>query len=183
MPYLGGARRDWKTSDEDPVGAAPEGVCEEAGALARLPEWKAGAKALGRQWQGRAIYSLAVTLRACTLGHIIPQGYKSCPRCEGARQAEWRGTDTYKRTVGHRRWTKVRDHVRERDGGVCQLAHRGECKGRLEVHHRTPVRHGGAPLDLENLVLVCKRHNYELDREFRLKRAEKLRYGPAKADF
>ena len=75
--------------------------------------------------------------------------------------------DDYQRKLGHRRWRTVRDRVRRRDGGICQLAHAGPCKGPLDVHHWVPVRAGGESYDLENLVLVCRRHNALLDQEFR----------------
>jgi 5-methylcytosine-specific restriction endonuclease McrA len=63
-------------------------------------------------------------------------------------------------------WQKVRALVRRRDRG-CQLAGEGDCYGKLEVHHLVPVRSGGAPYDLANLVLVCRAHHEVIETKAR----------------
>jgi 5-methylcytosine-specific restriction endonuclease McrA len=69
------------------------------------------------------------------------------------------------------RWPAARKAARRRDGDTCVYAATGGCRGRLEVHHIVPVRLGGAPYDLDNLVTACRAHHSRLEASYR--RAEK----------
>jgi 5-methylcytosine-specific restriction endonuclease McrA len=51
-------------------------------------------------------------------------------------------------------WKRVRELARKRAGGCCE---RCGCERKLEVHHRVPLRHGGAPFDLSNVEAICRR--------------------------
>ena len=48
-----------------------------------------------------------------------------------------------------------------------------DCYGRLEVHHLVPVRLGGAPFDLGNLVTVCRGHHEAIETRNRKPREPK----------
>ena len=50
-------------------------------------------------------------------------------------------------------WKRARLLALRRAGYKCQ-----RCGGarRLEVHHRTPLEHGGAPFDPANLEVICR---------------------------
>ena len=62
-------------------------------------------------------------------------------------------------------WQKVRAIARARDGS-CTQRHQGNCNGRLEVHHRIPIEHGGQPFDLANLVTLCRHHHEQAEAAF-----------------
>jgi 5-methylcytosine-specific restriction endonuclease McrA len=51
-----------------------------------------------------------------------------------------------------RRWRRFREDILRRDGYRCTKCGRA---GRLEVHHVTPLEHGGAPFDTANCTTVC----------------------------
>lgn len=51
------------------------------------------------------------------------------------------------------RWRALRRVILERDGWRCTACGRA---GRLEVHHRRPVQHGGPMFDPENLRTLCR---------------------------
>ena len=55
--------------------------------------------------------------------------------------------------VNRRRWAGVRMAALDRDRWRCQ-----ECgkAGLLEVHHVTPLEHGGAPFALSNTRTLCR---------------------------
>ena len=55
------------------------------------------------------------------------------------------------RRISARAWRRLRHVVFDRDGWRCERCGR---PGRLEVHHRRPVRQGGADV-LDNLVTLC----------------------------
>ena len=55
--------------------------------------------------------------------------------------------------LNRRRWERVRRQVLDRDGWRCRECGRA---GRLEVHHRVELRHGGAPYDAMNLETLCR---------------------------
>lgn len=61
-----------------------------------------------------------------------------------------------------RRWARARRAVLDRDGWRCTKCGR---PGRLEVHHVTPLRDGGAAFDLANLVTLCRDCHIALHRE------------------
>jgi HNH endonuclease len=104
-----------------------------------------------------------MALRACPRGHLRRSNIPRCPECERSRDKERLATDPVRRVTASKEWQKVRALVRRRDRG-CRLAGEGECWGRLEVHHLVPVRSGGAPYDLANLVLVCRSHHELVER-------------------
>lgn len=52
-----------------------------------------------------------------------------------------------------RPWQYIRRRALELSGFRCQRCQR---PGRLEVHHRTALRAGGAAYDLENLEVLCR---------------------------
>ena len=57
-----------------------------------------------------------------------------------------------------RRWSRVRFAALSRAGFRC-----GKCKGggRLEVHHKKHLQHGGAAFAPENLVVYCKACHFD----------------------
>lgn len=66
------------------------------------------------------------------------------------------------RVTSRRRWKTLRWLALKRDGHVCQ-----ECgaRGRLEVHHREPVRlRPDLAYNLENLVCLCPRCHSRITR-------------------
>ena len=84
------------------------------------------------------------------------------------------GTSPYQQILRSPRWQKVRAAVQARDGERCQLEEQGECYGRLEVHHLVPVREGGDPYDLGNLV-VCRGHHEAIEAHYRAERRSRNR--------
>lgn len=56
------------------------------------------------------------------------------------------------------RWQMVRLRMMERAGWRCERCKR---PSRLEVHHRKPLEHGGAPYDPKNLEVLCRRCHIE----------------------
>lgn len=76
-------------------------------------------------------------------------------------------TSDYDRALHSSRWVTLRKTIRARDGNRCQLAGDGECWGRLEVHHRVPVRDGGEMFDPDNLVVVCRGHHEQIEKQSR----------------
>jgi 5-methylcytosine-specific restriction endonuclease McrA len=107
--------------------------------------------------------------KACPLGHIYDRAQGRCPRCEPARLREVRASP-YQQILRGPRWKRARAAVQARDGGRCQLEEQGECYGRLEVHHLVPVRSGGDPYDLGNLVVVCRGHHEAIEKRHREER-------------
>ena len=55
--------------------------------------------------------------------------------------------------IPSRTWARVRRSILERDGYRCAKCGRA---GRLEVDHVTPLDHGGAALDPNNLQTLCR---------------------------
>jgi len=89
-----------------------------------------------------------------------------CPTCqieyEREKSARRRANNPATRTRNTAAWQKTRALARARDAG-CTQRHTGNCNGRLEVHHRTPIEHGGQPYDLTNLVTLCRHHHEEAE--------------------
>jgi HNH endonuclease len=52
-----------------------------------------------------------------------------------------------------RAWQLLRAAVRRRDGDACRCCGTGE---KLGVHHIVPLAEGGAALDPDNLVTLCR---------------------------
>jgi 5-methylcytosine-specific restriction endonuclease McrA len=82
-------------------------------------------------------------------------GYRGpCPDCRKTmeREKSRRRRQTQRDIRDARAWQLVRETVRRRDGAC-----RG-CGGRekLGVHHIIPLAEGGAPLDPDNLVTLCR---------------------------
>ena len=57
--------------------------------------------------------------------------------------------------VNRRRWARVRRAALDRDSWRCQAEGCGRA-GLLEVHHVTPLEHGGAPFALSNTTTLCR---------------------------
>lgn len=111
-------------------------------------------------------------MRSCSKGHFIdaPRG-SPCPICERARNKERYRSDPDRRALSTYRWQQVRKLAAERDGNRCRFEG-PDCRGRLEAHHIVAIKRGGAPYDLENITIMCKRHHFLLERETRIRRRE-----------
>ena len=71
------------------------------------------------------------------------------------------------------RWAALRRRVRERDGYLCQRCKENGLTGPAEiVHHVRPIRDGGDPFDLENLISVCRPCHEELHEAEKPKKPE-----------
>ena len=59
-------------------------------------------------------------------------------------------------------WGRARLTALRRAGYRCQ-----RCGGvrRLEVHHRTPLEHGGAAFDQRNLIVLCRTCHFRAHRK------------------
>ena len=55
--------------------------------------------------------------------------------------------------MNRRRWAGVRMAALDRDRWRCQKCGRA---GLLEVHHVTPLEHGGKPYSLQNTTTLCR---------------------------
>jgi hypothetical protein len=80
---------------------------------------------------------------------------KAYSRAKDARRSS--ANPTYRRLLGSTEYQAAKELVRRRDR-TCRMAD-GTCRGRLEVHHRTPIEKGGAVADPANLVLLCVGHH------------------------
>ncbi|MDE0387830.1 MAG: HNH endonuclease signature motif containing protein [Rhodospirillales bacterium] len=61
-----------------------------------------------------------------------------------------------------RRWAKARKAALERAGWRSELS---GLRGRLEVHHRVKLEDGGAPYDLDNLIVLTRDEHIRLHRD------------------
>ena len=61
-------------------------------------------------------------------------------------------------SVRGRRWGMVRLLMMQRANWRCEKCHGS---GRLEVHHKVPIREGGARFDPMNLRVLCRRCHFE----------------------
>jgi 5-methylcytosine-specific restriction endonuclease McrA len=111
-----------------------------------------------------------VILKVCTCGRLQP-----CPEHGQAARQRARREEPYGRILTSSQWQKARKAVKARDGERCQLDEDGTCHGRLEVHHRVPVREGGAPFDLDNLLVVCRGHHEQIEAQHRASRRARSR--------
>jgi hypothetical protein len=68
----------------------------------------------------------------------------------------------------------VRKLAANRDQNRCRFDG-PDCYGWLEAHHLVAVKFGGAPFDLDNIALTCKRHHFLLERETRMRAQGTLR--------
>jgi HNH endonuclease len=66
-------------------------------------------------------------------------------------------------------WRNARDNAVYRDKWRCTKREEDgkSCKGPISVHHKVPVRAGGAPYDVDNLTTLCRRHHHEADKAWR----------------
>ena len=112
----------------------------------------------------------------CSRGHrYTPISKRSrCPICEKVRNAERYRTDPDRRLLSTRRWQQVRKLAAEHDSNRCRFEGL-DCHGRLEAHHLVAIKFGGAPFDLDNIALMCKRHHFLLERETRMRAQGTLR--------
>ena len=66
-----------------------------------------------------------------------------------------------------RRWSAVRKQALQRAGYRSEVS--GQA-GQLEVHHRVALEDGGAPYELDNLVVLTRQEHIDLHRRERLER-------------
>lgn len=59
-------------------------------------------------------------------------------------------------------WFRLRRLVLDRDGWRCRQCGKA---GRLETHHIVPVEHGGAELDPDNCLTLCRSCHIALHRQ------------------
>ena len=69
--------------------------------------------------------------------------------------------EPWRRIYGTEKWKRTRANARRRAGGRCERCGR-EAKT-LDVHHRIPLKDGGAPYDPDNLEVLCRPCHRELD--------------------
>jgi hypothetical protein len=113
----------------------------------------------------------------CPAGHRdvpAPSARSRCSICEKARNKEPYRTDPDRRLLSTRRWQQVRKLAANRDQNRCRFDG-PDCYGWLEAHHLVAVKFGGAPFDLDNIALTCKRHHFLLERETRMRAQGTLR--------
>ncbi len=58
-----------------------------------------------------------------------------------------------------RAWIELRDRVRREAGGRCQASGCGRIERRMFVDHIVELKDGGAPLDRQNVWLLCASHH------------------------
>ncbi len=61
-----------------------------------------------------------------------------------------------KRTINiyrDRRYRRARRRAIKRAGRQCERCDRA---GKLTAHHKTPLAAGGAPFDIDNLIVLCR---------------------------
>ena len=58
-----------------------------------------------------------------------------------------------------RAWIELRDRVRREAGGRCQAPGCGRVERRMFVDHIVELKDGGAPLDRQNVQLLCASHH------------------------
>ena len=68
-----------------------------------------------------------------------------------------------------RKWARARKAALERAGWKSELS---GLRGKLEVHHKVKLEHGGAPYDLGNLVVMTRSEHIRHHREENLTPAQ-----------
>lgn len=110
-------------------------------------------------------------------GKFRGQG-RFCPEHAASAEAQ-RTRDRYvlepwRRYYDMPEWDKAQKAARRRDSNQCrarlQNGRRCSATEGIHVHHRKPLRGGGAPFELDNLITLCKRHHDEADRAYRQRR-------------
>jgi 5-methylcytosine-specific restriction protein A len=101
-----------------------------------------------------------------------PCNHPGCPAltndryCEQHRKQERRRHDEHRGTRQDRgytaQWLKVRDLYLRRHPLCERCQEAGLVEVAVMVHHRQAIRQGGAVLDVENLMSVCRRCHDEL---------------------
>jgi hypothetical protein len=90
-----------------------------------------------------------------------------CPACENRRTQERLQSEPWRAVYSTPMWRAVRAAARRRAGERCQAVVDGvRCNERrdLEAHHLTPLRAGGEPFDMDNVVVLCDDHHAALER-------------------
>lgn len=93
-----------------------------------------------------------------------------CSRCSQAKDAERLEAEPWRVIYTTRRWRLTRAAARRRAGDRCEARTDGmRCLSRidLEAHHLIPLRDGGEPFDLDNVVVLCPRHHALAERAVR----------------
>ena len=73
-----------------------------------------------------------------------------------------RADEPWRRIYGTENWKRARRNARRRAGGLCERC--GDEPETLDVHHRIPLKDGGAPFDPDNLVVLCRPCHRALER-------------------
>lgn len=92
---------------------------------------------------------------------------------ERSRTADRLATEPYRAIYATFKWKRARDRTVRRDGNRCQARINGvqcEITGGLNVHHIIPLKDGGEPFELSNLVTLCRSHHEQIEKQTTLKR-------------
>lgn len=87
---------------------------------------------------------------------------------ENTRSEERERTEPHRRFYRDKKWKRARAHALARDGHRCQAFIGGvQCdrENDLTVHHIQPLRNGGEPFELWNLVTLCRPHHEQLENQ------------------
>ena len=111
---------------------------------------------------------MAITHLCSHCGYALPADHQgrrnlcdNCRRKYEREKSQRRQTEYATRVRDSLAWKHARALARRRDGG-CAMRSIGNCHGRLEVHHRTPLAHGGNNA-LDNLLTLCRKHHSEFE--------------------
>lgn len=87
---------------------------------------------------------------------------------ENARTASRAVTEPHRAIYKTREWSVARRSAIARDNHRCQARVSGrqcEVTDSLTVHHIKPLREGGAPYELSNLVTLCYPHHKQIENQ------------------
>lgn len=91
---------------------------------------------------------------------VIKRGL--CPRCAAVKDRERLAAEPWRAAYSTPMWRAVRAATLRRAAYRCEARTDGErCPVGvgLEAHHLVPLRDGGEPYDLDNVVALCARHH------------------------
>ena len=75
-----------------------------------------------------------------------------CSACEGARSRSRLRLEPWRVTYKTKKWRRARENALARDGHACVRCGASE---NLEAHHVMPLREGGSPTAVSNLISLC----------------------------
>lgn len=86
-----------------------------------------------------------------------------CPEHQKDDPSDWsnRKHDPTQRLYSSARWQRVRERYRKRHPICERCAAQGKTTPVEVVHHRKPIKEGGAPFDERNLEGLCRTHHRE----------------------